>query len=73
MYEGIEEDKTRRTVLGMVSALDDAIKDIIVSLKASDMWENTIFIFMADNGGLPIDGQVNFSVILFNIFINHNY
>ena len=60
MYEGIEEDKTRRTVLGMVSALDDAVKDIITALKSSDMWENTIFVFMADNGGNPKDGQVTF-------------
>lgn len=60
MYEGMEEDTQRRTVLGMVSALDDAVKDIIEALKSTDMWENTIFVFMADNGGMPKDGQNNY-------------
>ena len=34
---------------GMVACLDEAIKNITASLKANDMWDNTILVFSTGN------------------------
>ncbi|KAL5259356.1 hypothetical protein ACHWQZ_G009712 [Mnemiopsis leidyi] len=63
MYEGIVKDKTRRTLLAMVTALDDIVKSVVYTLKDSGLWENTVFIFFADNGGMLgrfSIGQINY-------------
>jgi len=63
MYEGIIENEKRRTLLAMVTAMDEAAEVVVTALKQSGMWENTIFIFFSDNGG-PLEGigngQVNY-------------
>jgi arylsulfatase A-like enzyme len=41
----------RRTLCGMVSALDDAIGKIVAALQAHGLWERTWVTFAADNGG----------------------
>eukprot|EP00040_Diaphanoeca_grandis_P008254 m.44565 g.44565 ORF g.44565 m.44565 type:complete len:387 (-) comp19707_c0_seq2:172-1332(-) len=41
----------RITLMGMVTALDDAVDAVVTSLKAHNMWENTLFVFSTDNGG----------------------
>lgn len=42
---------------GMVSALDKAIAQVVNALQFKGMWEDTIFIFISDNGGH--DEEVN--------------
>ena len=42
----------RRTYLGMVTAMDDAIGNLTEVLKANEMFDNTIIIFISDNGGI---------------------
>ena len=50
-YAATIADETRRTFAGMVTALDDAVEEVVVALKAAGFWENTLLIFHADNGG----------------------
>ncbi len=37
---------------GMVELLDNSVGDIVSYLKTNNMWDNTIFVFTADNGPL---------------------
>jgi len=54
MYDDVE-DEDRRTYLGMVTAMDDAVGNITEALKSSNLYENTIIVWFSDNGG-PIKG-----------------
>ena len=58
MYDDVE-DKDRRVYLGMVTAMDDAVGGIIASLKRRKMFENTIIVFLSDNGGEVLKGASN--------------
>ena len=49
MYKSVG-DKDRREYLGMITAMDDAIGRVIESLKKANMFENTIIVFLSDNG-----------------------
>jgi hypothetical protein len=42
----------------MYTELDRGIETVIAALKAKAMWENTVFIFVSDNGG-PLDHCTN--------------
>lgn len=48
-------DVRRRTVAGMVSAMDDGIGNITAALRESGMLNDTLIFFTSDNGG-PADG-----------------
>jgi len=50
MYSKVE-DEDRRTYLGMVTAMDDAVGNITAALKSSNMYDNTIIVWFSDNGG----------------------
>lgn len=44
--------KERRSYYGMVACLDEGIRNVTEALKGhAGAWENTLFIFSADNGG----------------------
>tara|TARA_R110002126_G_scaffold72364_1_gene180918 strand:+ start:102502 stop:103908 length:1407 start_codon:yes stop_codon:yes gene_type:complete len=45
------ENKKRRTYAAMVSAVDDGVGKILDKLKKSNLEENTMVIFLSDNGG----------------------
>ena len=51
LYPNVKDTK-RKTYLGMVSAMDEAVGGIVDKLKASGMYENTVFFYTTDNGGL---------------------
>lgn len=49
-YQHIK-DKKRRTYAAMISAVDDGVGEILDTLKAQGIDENTMVIFLSDNGG----------------------
>ncbi|XP_076472377.1 arylsulfatase J-like [Babylonia areolata] len=50
MYPNLKTDG-RRTFSGMVTAMDDVIGNVTSYFKARGMYNDTIFVFTADNGG----------------------
>jgi arylsulfatase A-like enzyme len=52
-------DPKRRTYAGMLSAMDDAVGEIISALKACGQLENTLLIFTNDNGGASVNASKN--------------
>ena len=57
MKEEFEEMVVRRA---MVSAMDKAVGDIISRLRQSKDWENTVVIFLSDNGSSVKEGNLPF-------------
>ena len=47
----------RRTYQAMVSVADNVTGHVVELLKANNMWDNTIFVVSADNGGAPCMGS----------------
>jgi arylsulfatase A-like enzyme len=45
------EDPTRRAYAAMVTAMDDEIGQVVAALDKKRMRENTLIVFMSDNGG----------------------
>ena len=45
------KDKNRRTYAAMVSAVDDGVGDILATLKEKGIDDNTLVVFLSDNGG----------------------
>ena len=43
----------RQKLAGMLAAVDEAVGQIVASLKKSGMLENTLIVFSSDNGGPP--------------------
>ncbi len=48
-YQNVQ-DPYKRVYAAMVSALDDSVGDVIATLKKDGLYENTIVIFLSDNG-----------------------
>jgi arylsulfatase A-like enzyme len=53
------EDPTRRTYAAMVSAMDDGIGRVMKYLQSSEIEENTIVVFLSDNGGARTNASQN--------------
>ena len=45
------EDPTRRTYAAMITCMDDEIGKVVAALEKKKMRENTLIVFMSDNGG----------------------
>jgi arylsulfatase A-like enzyme len=45
------EDKKRRTFAAMLSAMDDAIGEVLGKIREHKLEENTLIVYFADNGG----------------------
>lgn len=59
MYKHIK-NRPRRIFSGMVTAMDDAVGEIVKALEETDMMDNTVIVFSADNGGQTIRGGNNY-------------
>lgn len=59
MYPHIKTDQ-RRKYCGMVSSLDEAIGNVTQALKDNEMFDDTLIIFTADNGGIPTASGNNY-------------
>ena len=41
----------RRKYAGLVSSMDDSVGEIVAALESKGIMEDTVIIFMSDNGG----------------------
>jgi arylsulfatase A-like enzyme len=55
LYSHIEDEK-RRSYCGMVHRLDVNVGRIVSELKEHDLYDNTVIVFLSDNGG-PVSGR----------------
>lgn len=51
-FPGVK-DKKRKALAGMLSAMDDAVGDVLDTLTELNLTENTLVMFYSDNGGIP--------------------
>lgn len=54
------EDKDRRTYASMVYAVDRGVGELVKALKAKKEYENTLIVFLSDNGGKLSKGANNY-------------
>ncbi|WP_197705550.1 sulfatase family protein [Labilibaculum antarcticum] len=54
------KDEHRRTYAAMVYAVDRGVEEIIESLKANGQFDNTLIVFLSDNGGKLSKGATNY-------------
>ena len=53
------KDTKRKTYAAMVSAVDDGVGLVLDALKENDQIENTIIVFLSDNGGADNNASQN--------------
>ena len=58
MYKNVS-DTNRKRKAAMVTAMDEAIGNVIDSLKKAGMWNDTFIVFTTDNGGPVQTGSSN--------------
>ena len=54
------EDKDRRTYAAMVYAVDRGVGELVKALKEKKEYENTLIVFLSDNGGKLSKGATNY-------------
>ena len=51
----------RRIIKGMVSVVDSMVQNLTEALTAKKMWQNTIIVFLGDNGAPNNNAGANVS------------
>ena len=59
-YQNITQNKQKRILGGMTTAMDEGIRNITNVLKKHGIWENTVTFFSTDNGGYQPFGSSNY-------------
>lgn len=59
MFPNIK-DKKRKIFAGMMYAVDRGVKEIVKTLKETKQFDNTLIVFLSDNGGRPDKGANNY-------------
>ncbi len=59
VFENIKDSK-RKTYAAMVYAVDRGVGKIVETLKQTNQFDNTLIVFLSDNGGKPDQGASNF-------------
>ncbi|MGQ1910870.1 sulfatase family protein [Marinifilum sp. RC60d5] len=54
------KDEKRRTYAAMVYAVDRGVNKVVKSLKENKQFENTLIVFLSDNGGKLTKGATNY-------------
>lgn len=54
------KNKWRKIFCGMTVSLDESLNRIEMKLKEEDLWNDTVILFMTDNGGQPWFGASNY-------------
>ncbi|MDV7139049.1 sulfatase-like hydrolase/transferase [Maribacter sp. TH_r10] len=54
------KDENRRTYAAMVYAVDRGVGEIVTALKENGQFDNTLIVFLSDNGGKVTKGATNF-------------
>ncbi len=57
LYPANSTCKFRRTYQAMVSVADNVTGEVVEALKSKKMWDNSIIVVSADNGGGPCEGS----------------
>lgn len=57
-FKGISDER-RRTYAGMLAAMDDAVGNVLGKLKSEKLEQNTLVVFISDNGGPEVNGSTN--------------
>ncbi|XP_067672380.1 arylsulfatase B-like [Haliotis asinina] len=52
-------NRHRATYSGMVTAMDEAVGDVVSALEQRGLSDNLLLVFLSDNGGRPIKGGYN--------------
>ncbi|MCB9233834.1 MAG: sulfatase-like hydrolase/transferase [Bacteroidia bacterium] len=53
------KDRNKRVYLAMIKSLDDAVGEIMHSLRENGLDENTLVVFLSDNGGATYTGATD--------------
>ncbi|XP_077986235.1 arylsulfatase B-like [Glandiceps talaboti] len=56
-FNGTSYDYVTFYIIGMMSMLDEAVGNLTDTLKAKNMWDNTLFIYINDHGTFPTHGR----------------
>jgi len=59
MYSHVEPER-KQIIYGMSSFVDEGLGNLTQALKAKGMWDNTLILFSADNGGPIFEGGNNY-------------
>ena len=57
-YVRTTDDPVRQVINGMVNIMDEAVHNVTAALKEASMYDDTLILFTADNGGVTHGGQL---------------